>query len=442
MRKTIGRIGCAALLLACLAGLLDPPLAQATTPSTDSAKREQTARAIKEYISFLVDEGSAAANDGSCERLKFWIGRLGNFIIPGEVDQYARKRYGVILRPIGEPDLAGPIADYAVVLRADLVRQYYKICGPPEDPYEDDADISFGGGASSVWVPAIPIGTERKGDEEFALTETDDRLTGGSFSVEVTAPLGGGYRGYVNYQFTEADGSSSAHVPEGDRLVAITFPVENPATGTTGIGPDGFGMNITTRTDFQMNDVQFGFSAPLNFFGPSVLATASVGGRYINVDRSDRIGQELIEFSEISQIIRSNLNTDFFGVQFGIDLNNRPFQGSGFVYGASGSVSLLDSQTDGNVRAFVACPLCPEVDDHNFALRVDSDLGISSVALDAQAYIGYRFGEKTTVQMIVTATHFTDMPVMHLAVSPEDDTQIDEDELDILGIMWRIQREF
>ena len=442
MRMTIGRIGCAALILACLTGLPDPPLAQAETPSTDAAKREQTARAIQEYISFLVDEGSVAANDESCLRLKFWIGRLGNFVFPGQVDQYARERYGVILQPIGGPDLAKPLADYATVLRADLVRQYHKICGPPEDPYEDDdGDISFGGGVTSVSVPAIPIGTERRGDKEFAITDTDDRLTGGSFNVEATVPLGGVYRGYVNYQFTDADGSSSARVPEGGPLVAITFPVENPETETTGIGPDAFGMTVTTQTDWTMNDVQFGFGAPVQFFD-AVRTTLTAGVRYINIDRDDRIDQELIEFPDISQIIRSNLNTDFFGAQFGIDLNNRPFQGSGFVYGASGSISFLGSHTDGTVRAFVDCPHCPHPDDRDVFLRVDSDLGLSSVALDAQAYIGYRFGERTTVQMIVTATHFTDMPVLHLAVSPEDLTHMDDDQLDVYGIMWRIAHDF
>ena len=30
-----------------------------------------------------------------------------------------------------------------------------------------------------------------------------------------------------------------------------------------------------------MNDIQFGFGAPVNFFGPSVATRVSVGGRYI-----------------------------------------------------------------------------------------------------------------------------------------------------------------
>ena len=82
-----------------------------------------------------------------------------------------------------------------------------------------------------------------------------------------------------------------------------------------------------------------------------------------------------------------------FGVQFGLDVENRPFQGSGFVYGASGSVSFLASQTDGNVRAFVDCPQCPLADDQNFTLRIWLDDGISSVASDAEAHVGYKFGE-------------------------------------------------
>ena len=309
--------------------------------------------------------------------------------------------------------------------------------GPCVEP-KSGLSISAGGGASSVWVPTIPIGTERKGGEEFALTETDGQLTGGSFNIGVTAPLGRGYQGYFNYQYTEADGSSSAHVPEGDRLVAITFPLENPATGTTGIGPSPFGMNIITHTDFEMNDVQFGFGAPVNFFGPSVVTKASIGGRYINVDRTDRIGQTLIQFPDISQNIHVDQDTDFFGVQFGLDVENRPFQGSGFVYGASGSVTFLGSSNDVQVRSLVDCPLCPEEGDRNFTLRTSLDDGISSVALDAEAHVGYKFGDNITINIFGSVTHFTDMPVVHLPISPLDGLRVDDDDLTSATVGGRV----
>ena len=288
--------------------------------------------------------------------------------------------------------------------------------------------ISVGGGASSVWVPTIPIGTERRGGEEFAITETDDQLSGGSFNIEVTAPLSRTYSGYFNYQFTEADGSSSARVPEGDRLVAITFPVPNPATDTTGIGPSPFGININTHTDFEMNDIQFGFGAPVNFFGPSVVTTATIGGRYINVDRTDRIGQQLIQFPDLTQNIHVGQDTDFFGVQFGLDVENRPFQGSGFVYGASGSISFLANSNDAQVRSLVDCPPCTFPEDRHFTLRTALDEGPASLAVDGEVHLGYRFGDNVTIQVFASVTHFTDMPVVHLPVSPFDEFRVDESD--------------
>lgn len=410
-------------LLALMAGALLTtflPLDDVAAQSHDAGTAERVNLQLTEDIFSAYQQAIEYRDGGECELFESKIEFLQTLTEDDGVIQAAASK-GAFLSEAQRSGLT--------LLARGQLGQLKLDCPPTGHLVPTTTVFSFGGGASSVWAPPIPIGTERRGDEEFAITETDDQLSGGSFNVQVTAPLGRTYSGYINYQFTEADGSSSAHVPEGDRLVAITFPVPNPATDTTGIGPSPFGMNINTHTDFEMNDVQFGFGAPVDFFGASVATRVSVGGRYINVDRTDNIGQRLIQFPDIRQSLDIGQDSDLFGVQFGLDVENRPFQGSGFVYGASGSVSFLASQTDGNVRAFVDCPQCPLADDQNFTLRTSLDDGISSVALDAEAHVGYKFGEAVTINIFGSVTHFTDMPVVHLPISPLDDLRVDEDDL-------------
>ena len=324
---------------------LDDAAAQEPSQS-DPATRQRWIESLKNQIDGQYKLAIEARSQGDCELFEAYKGRVNDLTDAEFIRRERYIPYGVFL----------PISDRRLIThhaRQRLAELRALDC-PPKGQVVSGVAISVGGGASSVWVPTIPIGTERRGGEEFAIAETDDQLSGGSFNIEVTAPLSRTYSGYINYQFTEADGSSSARVPEGDRLVAITFPVPNPATDTTGIGPSPFGININTHTDFEMNDIQFGFGAPVNFFGPSVVTTATIGGRYINVDRTDRIEQQLIQFPDITQNIHVGQDTDFFGVQFGLDVENRPFQGSGFVYGASGSISGRPQVRPGTHRGYVS----------------------------------------------------------------------------------------
>jgi hypothetical protein len=383
MCKTIRLVGCAALLSACLAGIHEPAFAQATTPTKDPAKQEQATKAIKAYISFLADEGSSAANDEACERLKFWIRRLSNFLSPFEIDEYARKTYGVILRPIGQPDLASPLADYAGVLHYDLARQYLKICGPPQDEEDEtETEISFGGGASSVWVPTIPIGTQIVGGEETSVAKTEEQLDGGSFKAELKV-------GTRNIWYTaslselEADGSSRGSVAPGGNDVAITFPVPNPENDSTGIFLADRGLDVSTRTDFRMTDLSAGFGGQLNIFPSFLQGNAFIGARYINLDRTDKIAQTTPAFDDLFMNTRINQDTNFFGPKFGLTIDNTPPPRGGFTYGASGSISLLGSDTSANVRSLVNCGPCGAGSpDFDVTLRANLDDATFSVAVD------------------------------------------------------------
>jgi hypothetical protein len=410
-------------MLALMAGVMLMaflPLDDAAAVESDEASRKEARQYVLNSLDAHYQKAMHYRGIGFCPEFSEQLQWFDNV-----TDQYVRVlagEYKTYLPRVDRLELTQ--------LAKDRARELRELDCPPKGQTVTDSnvEISVGGGASSVWAPPIPVGTERRGDEEFAITETDDQLSGGSFNVEVTAPLSPTYSGYVNYQFTEADGSSSARVPEGDRLVAVTFSFANPATDNTGIGPSPFGINITTHTDFEMNDVQFGFGAPVNFFGPSVVTRASIGGRYINIDRTDRIGQQLIQFPDITQNIHVGQDTDFFGVQFGLDVENRPFQESGFVYGASGSISFLANSNDAQVRALVDCPQCPEAGDRNFTLRTSLDEGPASLAVDGEVHLGYQFSETFTIQIFASVTHFTDMPVVHLPVSPFDELLVSEDD--------------
>jgi hypothetical protein len=431
----LGRASLVVLVCGCLAGLPDAALAQPTTPREDPAKAAEAVKAIKARINFLADEASVAASEGNCERLKFWIRRLDSFSFSFQVDEYARKTYGVILRPIGQPDEASALADYAGVLLQELWRQYLKICGPPKE--ETETEVSLGGGASRISVPVIPIGTERKGDEEFALAETDDELTGGSFNAEMTVPLGSTYRGYVNYQFTEADGSSRASVPPGEREVAITFPFANPETDSTGIGPGLFGLDVSTHTDVEMNDVSAGFGGSLNLFD-SVATSAFIGFRYMNYERKDQFQQWFREFPDVGMNTNIGQDTDFYGPQFGISAEGRPPAGSGFTYGASASITFFASDTSAGVRSLVDCAVCPLPDDHKINLVANLDDNDSSMAFTAEAHVGYRFGQRLEVSAIARVTHMTDVPVVLVPVSPEETLALGEDDLDSATVGLRV----
>jgi hypothetical protein len=404
MRKTIGRIGCATLLLACLVGLSDRALAQVTTPKEDPAKAAQATKAIRAYISFLADEGSSAANDENCERLKFWIRRLDDFSTAFDVEQYARKTHGVILRPIGE-DLASPLADYALVLRNDLLRQYLKICGPPQDEEEEtETEISLGGGYSNLWLPQLSFGGSeaREEDEGEPGTGRHDQLDGGNASFRLKAPLGGqGTSFYLGYSGSWYDGSSRAAIPSQDADVGI-------------------------RTEVDIDDVSLGFGRRLGILPSYLDGKAFLGARYIDIDRSDRIDDDeslLLSIPSIEQISR------MWGPQVSIEADNRPAPDGGLTYGGKGSLGFLGGDTSINLR-----PLGD--------LRTENLNGSNfSVAVDLEAYIGYRFNKSAELRFFADLLYITDVPYTRLLLTPGDGVGTDLDNLTQLvfgsRFIWR-----
>jgi hypothetical protein len=234
---------------------------------------------------------------------------------------------------------------------------------------------------------------------------------------------------YFVYQFTDADGSSSGSVAPDENPVAITFPIANPDTDVTGIGPGLFGLNITTHTDFEMNDVSAGFGAPVNFFGPSLQTNVFIGGRVINIDRTDDINQSFREFPDVFQHLSARQDTYLYGMQFGLSAEHAPpLSENGITFGFGGSASFFASHTDGKVGSSAECPICPNVDDRDITLRVTVDDGVSSLAVDGQAFVGYRFGQ-AEIRLFANVTHLTDAPYIALPVNPAEALRIEEDDL-------------
>lgn len=301
--------------------------------------------------------------------------------------------------------------------------------------------VGGGVGEGRLNLPQIPIGTLVVDGEEIAAAQTVDEVEGSSFNISGQAPIGGGYFGYFNYQFTEGDGSSRASTEPGANPNAITFV--SPIDGVTGLGPSiTNGLIISTHTDIELNDASIGAGGPLDIFGPSVQTNIFGGARIININRTDHIFQQFNPLTDIN--LNTNVEQDSWlvGPQAGISIEKQSFQGSGFTYGASGSISFLVSENDGEVRSSLNCPdticLFP-----GRTIRANVDDGISSLAADIEAYLGYHFLGGGELRAFASVTRLTSAPVVHIPVNPTDPLSIDEDGLTnaTVGVNFTIELE-
>jgi hypothetical protein len=86
----------------------------------------------------------------------------------------------------------------------------------------------------------------------------------------------------------------------------------------------------------------------------------------------------------------------------------------------------------------VECPVCVFGD---VTIGASADDGISSLAVDGSAYVGYRFTSNVELRIFGSVTHLTDAPYVHIPVNPTDPLRIDEDDLTsaTVGAQFKIE---
>ena len=248
------------------------------------------------------------------------------------------------------------------------------------------------------------------------------------FPAPVSMPFGNMFAKVSYYRYS---GSNLVTVAPGGTDTAQTYIMPNPASMITGVLYGLTGETLNAQTEGKIFDVtltmkeineRLSRSIPLIAepgAGPGsvVRQDFGIGVRYRHGEANNTIYSQNITFPGIHDTTTTEVNYDFFGVNFHYGVGFAPQDGAGFFAGVSGSAALGGMRTDANAFEGFVCPFCV-VTEQNVNLNVKfEDTRFAAIA-SGKLNVGYRFNRSSSLSASVGVEYMSGVPSVQLPTTP------------------------